>query len=78
MESGAVGTMPPPKKKNIGGRPKTPNPMRSIASFKGSVEFDTWFNGLADHCRLTASALIEHALVAFAEQQGYKKAAPKR
>ncbi len=49
-----------------------------VASFKGSAEFDTWFSGLADHCRLTASALIEHALVAFAEQRGYKKPPPKR
>ena len=67
-----------PPRKNTGGRPPSPNPMRAIASFKGSDEFAAWFDGLASHCRLTASGLIEHALVAYAKQQGFEQQAPKR
>jgi hypothetical protein len=52
--------------------------MKPIASFKGSEEFAIWFDKLSDHSRLTASALIEHALVAYAERIEFKEKAPKR
>ncbi len=65
-------------RKSAKGRPKSPKPMRSIASFKGSEEFAEWFDRLAKHSRLTASALIEHALVLYAQQEGFKEPAPDR
>lgn len=70
--------MSPPRKKGVGGRPKSPSPMMPIASFKGSKEFAMWFDEISEHFRLTASGMIEHALVEYATNHGFKKPAPKR
>lgn len=76
---GALLDMPRSKKqKSVGGRPKTPDPKKPIASFKGTVEFAAWFNGLVEHVHLPATILIEHALREYAERHGYKTPAPKR
>jgi len=69
--------MSPPRTKRMG-RPAAASRMKMIASFKGSDEFAVWFAELAEHSRLTASALVEHALVCFAKQQTFEKPAPKR
>jgi hypothetical protein len=76
FESGASTLMPP--KKRAGGRPKTPDPKRSIASFRGTTGFADWFEWLVTHRRLPASVLIEHALIEYAERHGYKPKAPER
>jgi hypothetical protein len=68
----------PPSRKRAGGRPKVPKPKRSIASFKGTDEFAAWFDGLIAHSRLPASILIEHALLLYAEKEGYKPKPPER
>lgn len=78
-KEGALLEMPQPKKrKSLGGRPKTPELKKPIASFRGTLKFAEWFNGLAAHMRLPASVLIEHALIEFAAKHGYKEPAPDR
>lgn len=68
----------PKKKKNSGGRPPVSKPKRPITSFRGSPEFQKWFDGLAKHVRLQRSTLIEHALVEYARNHGYDDPAPDR
>lgn len=71
--------MPPQRsRKGVGGRPKSPEPMVPIASFKGSREFLEWFNRLSDFTRLGSTALIEHALVKYAQSIEFPEEAPKR
>jgi hypothetical protein len=73
-------------RKGIGGRPKGPDPQRKvIAAFKGSEAFAAWMAGLVDHCRaqsgwadLPAAAVIEKALVCYANEVGYVEVPPKR
>ncbi len=60
------------KKSRITGRPKSLDPMLPIASFKGKARFKKWFEDLAREQRLDNSALIEHALVAYARTIGFK------
>jgi hypothetical protein len=73
-------TMTKPKKRKPGaGRPKGPSPpRRTIASFKGSEEFEVWFAELVDHCRIPASSVIELALICYARQEGFKGDPPRR
>lgn len=76
---GALLEMPQPKKrKSLGGRPKTPELKKPIASFRGTESFAAWFLELSEHVHLPASILIEHALRVYAENQGFKKPPPKR
>ncbi len=60
-------------------------PKNVIAAFKGSPEFEEWFNGLVDHCakatgwpELPASNVIERALICLANQLSYEAKPPKR
>ena len=69
---------PGPKK---GPRP----PRRVIVTFKGTEEFDQWIDRLVLHCKassgwssITASSVIEKALVLFAREQGFEEDAPPR
>jgi hypothetical protein len=71
-------TMTPARKRKAAPRPKGQELKRSIASFKGSADFAEWINGLAVHSRLTISALIEHALVEYAQSHGYEPTPPER
>jgi hypothetical protein len=49
-----------------------------VISVKGSAEFRDWLNDLADHQRISAVKVIELALVEYARNHGFTKAAPKR
>lgn len=69
----------PKKRQPAGGRPKGPRaPRKVIVAFKGYEEFDDWLRGLANDQRLPVSVLIEHAVIAYAKQAGYKPEAPER
>lgn len=80
MPRGAVVTKKPGRaeSRNKGGRPKVPNPKRQVISLRGSEEWREWLNGLADHCRIPATALIDVALTRYAKEAGYEEPPPKR
>lgn len=65
-------------KKNLGGRPKVPQPRVPITSFRGSPEFAAWFEGLCEFARLSSTSTIEHSLILYAREKGYTRPAPKR
>jgi hypothetical protein len=44
----------------------------------GAPEWKDWVEGLAGHCRLDVSKLIDRALIDYAKKEGYKKEAPSR
>jgi hypothetical protein len=85
-EKGGVMQAMAKKRKPGAGRPKATDPTRdSIASFRGSPEFATWFWELIEHCRekagypdIPASAIIERALICHAREMGFSKEPPKR
>jgi hypothetical protein len=54
-----------------GGRVAT-TPVRSTAAWKA------WVEELAEFKRMTVSDVIDHAIVAYARDEGFTKAAPKR
>ncbi len=68
------------------GRKKGPIPPRKIiCTFKGTEEFSAWIDRLVLHCRaasgwpnITAASVIERALIAFAESEGFDETAPNR
>ncbi len=74
------------KRKPGPGRKKGTTPPRGmIASFRGSPEFQIWFDGLVEHVRkesgwadLKASSIIERSLHCFAREKGYDVDPPKR
>lgn len=77
--SGAVLDMPAKKRKAVAGRPKEPEPLRSLISVKGTTAFEEWLDGLVDHAHQgTRTLLLRNALRVFAEQQRYEKTMPKR
>jgi hypothetical protein len=66
-----------PKKK--AGRPKDPiGAKRNVIAMRGTEEWRDWLNELADASRLPATILIDHALMEFAKNHGFKKPMPKR
>jgi hypothetical protein len=70
----SVGTMA--KKKDAVGLP--PDDRQIVISMKGSADFRDWLNELAEHQRISAVKVIELALVEYARNHGFPKAAPKR
>jgi hypothetical protein len=80
MFPSVIQTMPAAKKsrKGVGGRPKLPEPMVSIASLKGKQAFADWFERLATFCRLTGTATLEHALIELAKARGFPEPPPER
>jgi hypothetical protein len=74
-------TMSPARKKRAGTLKPTedrPTRKRVLAAFKGSEEFAAWLERFVAHKRLPVSILIEHALIAFAKQEGFDEAPPER
>jgi hypothetical protein len=49
-----------------------------VVTLKGSTEWKTWVDELADHCRTDVSKLIDQALVELAKSKGFTKGAPRR
>ncbi len=68
----------PRQKRKAVGRPKVPEPMIPIASFKGSKAFAAWFDRLLEHCRMPTSVVIEHALMEFAKTMKFQEKPPRR
>jgi hypothetical protein len=67
------------KAKNRVGRPKGKKPpKRPAISIKGSVEWRDWLNGLAEHMSMPATIVIDQALKAYAQSNGYKPPFPGR
>lgn len=66
-------------KKTKGGRPKAPEPIKSLVSLKGSEAFERWLDELVEHARQGTRALLtKNALADFAERHGFTKPQPKR
>jgi hypothetical protein len=49
-----------------------------VISMKGTAAFRDWLYELADHERIKAVELLERAVVEYARNHGFPKAAPKR
>jgi hypothetical protein len=47
-------------------------------TLRGSPEWKTWVECLADHCRLDVAKVIDRALVDYARKEGFKAEAPSR
>ena len=71
-------TMAEPKRKKPGPKKGARPPREIIITFKGYPEFDQWTRRLAAHLRLPVSVMIEHALIAFAQDKGFEEDAPER
>lgn len=61
-----------------GGRPRAESPKRQVVSLRGSEAWRDWLNGLADHCRIPATTLVDVALAKYAKDMGYGVDPPKR
>ena len=76
-QAGALLEMP--AKKKGAGRPKSPEPVRSLMAVKGTGEFETWLDGLVEHTGLRTRSLVAvHALKEYAEKHGYAVPMPRR
>jgi hypothetical protein len=62
------------------GRPKAEVKLDStpVVAVKGRPEWAAWVGRLAQHARLTKAALVEHALLAYAERTGFEEDPPLR
>lgn len=68
------------------GRPKSSGPKKNVLiTFKGGPEFETWLEGLIEHCReeagwdsIPVSSIVEQALICLARERRYKPEPPKR
>jgi hypothetical protein len=69
---GALLDMPKPKKRPVG-RPKMPEPLKSIVAVKASPTYERWLDRLADHVRQPSRAnLVRIALEDFAKASGFE------
>jgi ribosomal protein L16 Arg81 hydroxylase len=55
-----------------------PGPRRTVLTIKGTEAWSQWLNRLADHVRLPASTMVDHALIRYAKEMGFSEEAPKR
>jgi hypothetical protein len=53
-------------------------PKRTVLTIKGSEEWKGWFERFADFLRTPGSTVVDHALVRYAREMGFKEEAPKR
>jgi hypothetical protein len=60
------------------GRPKKPNPQKTILSLKGADEWKDWLARLTDFSRMPTAVLIDVALKEWAERHGFPDPPPKR
>lgn len=66
----AILEMPSPKKGR--GRPKSQLRRASVLNLKGTPEFAAWLVALAEHCNQTQADAVTQALIAYAEQRGFR------
>ena len=64
--------------KKLGRPPMAEGVKHNVLSIRGTTEWRDWLNRLADHCRLKTADVIDHAIIAYAKQQGFKEQPPKR
>ncbi len=77
MDAIGAPTMPP-KKKRVG-RPKAPQPLRSLISLKGTEDLEAWIEGLVKKARVgTRAQALRNALEAYAADCGYDAPMPER
>lgn len=70
-----LSSMARPKKVRDGSGP-TKRP--TAFAIKGSLEWRSWVEGGAEHCRTDVSKLIDAALVEYLKARGYENPPPKR
>jgi hypothetical protein len=66
------------KAKKRTGRPKSPDPKRTIMTIRGNEDWRDWVHRLAEHMRLKSTDLIDRALVELAQRNGFEEPPPKR
>jgi hypothetical protein len=71
-------TMARPKKRREAPKAGGQGPRQVILSVRGSAEWRDWLNELARYNRVKTADAIDHALVAWARQTGFKKPPPPR
>jgi hypothetical protein len=59
---------------------KTPEPerRRTVLTIKGTEEWRGWMERLAEFLRTPTSTIVDHALVRYAKEMGFKEEAPPR
>jgi hypothetical protein len=55
-----------------------PEPASRVLSVRGSGGWHGWLARLADHDRSSLADLVDHALVSYAREIGFKELPPKR
>jgi hypothetical protein len=53
-------------------------PKSTVLTIKGSEEWKGWFERFADFLRTPGSTVVDHALVSYAKEKGFKEEPPKR
>jgi hypothetical protein len=66
-------TMPKPRKTQ-----PDPNRKPVAVTIKGTEEWKAWLEEAAGHCRLSVSALIDHAVTRYVKAEGFSKKPPER
>ena len=66
------------KKKTAPKRTEKPDRPAIAVTLRGSEEWKSWVEGLADHCRTDVAKVIDRALIDLARKEGYKPDAPRR
>jgi hypothetical protein len=81
----AAGLMPMAKAKRSRGKEAPPDPgagkgdrKPTVLAMKGSPEWKAWLDRAADHCRLSASTLVDLAVAEYVKARGFTEPPPKR
>ena len=53
-------------------------PRRTVLTIKGTDEWREWLERLGKHLRTPASTIVDHALVRYAKEMGFKEEPPER
>ena len=59
-------------------QPEKPGPRRTVLTIKGTDEWKGWIERLADFVRTPTSTLVDHALIRYAKEMGFKEEPPRR
>jgi hypothetical protein len=66
------------KKAPTKGTKAEPGPRRTVLTIKGTEEWRSWLERLAAYVRTPASTIVDHALIKYAREAGFKEEAPVR
>jgi hypothetical protein len=67
-----------PKRAGKAASTPEPGPRRVVLQMKGTDDWKGWLDRLSKFLRTPTSTIVDHALIRYAKEMGFKEEAPER